>query len=111
MGRHELGHRIACCGRKVSKTALSVRAAVQKTADAAANDRPAPVAAAGENVPVDDPSPTPEPEETAFDLGRAAWLVTTLAAAIAAVIVFLEGYYGYAGVTAAVAIAAGINLL
>ena len=45
------------------------------------------------------------------DLGRIAWLATVTACLIAVVILVLEGYYGYAGVTFAVAIAAGINLL
>jgi hypothetical protein len=45
------------------------------------------------------------------DLGRIAWLLTVLAAAVAVVILVLEGYYGYAGVTLAVAISAGINLV
>jgi hypothetical protein len=59
-------------------------------------------------VAVDDPSE--ERDQSSFDLGRAAWFVTALACFVAAVIVFLEGYYGYAGVTAAVAVAAAINL-
>jgi len=44
------------------------------------------------------------------DLGRIAWLATVLICLITVVILVLEGYYGYAGVTFAVAIAAGINL-
>ncbi len=45
-----------------------------------------------------------------MDLGRIAWLATVLISLITAVILVLEGYYGYAGVTFAVALAAGINL-
>ncbi len=45
-----------------------------------------------------------------MDLGRIAWLATVLICLITVVILVLEGYYGYAGVTFAVAIAAGINL-
>ncbi|HUA47809.1 MAG TPA: hypothetical protein VMA77_21400 [Solirubrobacteraceae bacterium] len=45
-----------------------------------------------------------------MDLGRLAWLGTVLACLIAVVILMLQGYYGYAAVTFAVALAAGINL-
>jgi hypothetical protein len=44
------------------------------------------------------------------DLARLGWLVTVLACLIAVLILLLEGYFGYAGVTFAVAVAAGINL-
>lgn len=44
------------------------------------------------------------------DLGRIAWLATVLACLIAVLILALQGYYGYAGVTLAVAISAAINL-
>ena len=44
------------------------------------------------------------------DLGRIAWVATVLACLIALVILLLQGYYGYALVTAAVAVSAGINL-
>ena len=46
-----------------------------------------------------------------MDLGRLAWLGTVLACLIAVLILMLQGYYGYAAVTFAVAVAAGINLL
>ena len=45
-----------------------------------------------------------------MDLGRIAWLLTALACLVAVVILLVEGYYGYAGVTLAVAISAAINL-
>jgi len=45
------------------------------------------------------------------NLGRIAWLMTVLACLVAVVILVLEGYYGYAGVTFAVALSAAINLL
>jgi hypothetical protein len=69
-------------------------------------ERPAAAAvlAAGDNVPMD-------ADESTMNLARAAWLVTAGACAIAVVILLLDGYYGYAGVTLAVAISAGINLL
>ena len=41
---------------------------------------------------------------------RLAWLVTVLVCLLAAAILLLSGYVGYAGVAVAVAIAAGINL-
>jgi hypothetical protein len=45
------------------------------------------------------------------NLGRVAWLLTVLACLVAVLILILEGYYGYAGVTFAVAVSAAINLL
>ena len=44
------------------------------------------------------------------NLGRIAWLMAVLACLVTVLILVLEGYYGYAGVTFAVAVAAGINL-
>jgi hypothetical protein len=44
------------------------------------------------------------------DLARIGWLVTVLVCLITVVILVLEGYLGYAGVTLAVAVAAAINL-
>ena len=43
-------------------------------------------------------------------MGRIAWLMAVLACLVTVLILVLEGYYGYAGVTFAVAVAAGINL-
>lgn len=45
-----------------------------------------------------------------MDLARIAWLVTVLVCVIAAVILVLQGYVGYAAVTFAVAASAAINL-
>ncbi len=45
-----------------------------------------------------------------MDLARIGWLVTVFACVIAVVILALDGYYGYAGVTFAVALSAAINL-
>ncbi|HEY5431676.1 MAG TPA: hypothetical protein VIK04_21370 [Solirubrobacteraceae bacterium] len=45
-----------------------------------------------------------------MDLARIAWLVTALACMVAVLILLLKGYYGYAGVTLAVAVSAAINL-
>jgi hypothetical protein len=44
------------------------------------------------------------------DLGRLAWLMTVFACLIAVLILVLQGYYGYASVTLAVAASAAINL-
>jgi hypothetical protein len=43
-------------------------------------------------------------------LPRLAWLVTVLVCLLAAVILLLSGYVGYAGVALAVGVAAAINL-
>ena len=43
-------------------------------------------------------------------LSRIAWLVTVAVCLITSLILLLSGYYGYAGVVFAVALAAGINL-
>ena len=59
-----------------------------------------------------DPPGVGEPDQnTVVNLGRIAWLVTVGACLIAVLILVLEGYYGYAAVTFAVALAAFINLL
>ena len=62
------------------------------------------VADDGHNDPVN------EGQNTAVDLGRLAWLGTVLVCLIVVLILVLQGYYGYAAVTFAVALAAGINL-
>ncbi len=45
-----------------------------------------------------------------MDLARIAWLATVLACLIAVLILVLQGYFGYAGVTFAVAVSAAINV-
>ncbi len=45
-----------------------------------------------------------------MDLARLGWLATVLACLIAVLILVLQGYLGYAGVTLAVAVSAAINL-
>jgi hypothetical protein len=55
------------------------------------------------------PSP-PAARIPAVDLARVSWLATAIACLIAAVILAVDGYYGYAGVTFAVAVSAAINL-
>lgn len=45
-----------------------------------------------------------------MDLARLGWFVTVLACLVAVLILLAEGYFGYAGVTFAVAVSAGINL-
>jgi hypothetical protein len=49
-------------------------------------------------------------ENSQVDLARIAWLATVVACLIAVLILVLQGYIGYAGVTLAVAISAAINL-
>ena len=49
-------------------------------------------------------------ENRRVDLARVGWLVTVLALVITVVILSVDGYYGYAGVTLAVAASAAINL-
>jgi hypothetical protein len=44
------------------------------------------------------------------DLARFSWLATVAACLIAVLILLLQGYYGYAAVTFAVAASAAINL-
>jgi hypothetical protein len=44
-------------------------------------------------------------------LARISWTVTTLACVIAAIMLLTASFYGYAIVTAVLALAAGINLL
>jgi hypothetical protein len=49
-------------------------------------------------------------ENRPVDLARLGWLLTVIACLIAVLILALQGYYGYAGVTLAVAVSAAINL-
>ena len=46
-----------------------------------------------------------------MNLARIAWLATVLSGLIAVLILVLQGYLGYAGVTFAVALAAALNLV
>ena len=45
-----------------------------------------------------------------MDLARIGWLAIVLACLVAVLILLLQGYYGYAGVTFAVAVSAAINV-
>ena len=45
-----------------------------------------------------------------MDLARLSWLVTFAICMIAAVVLLVEAYYGYAGVLAAIGLSAAINL-
>jgi hypothetical protein len=49
-------------------------------------------------------------DTTRVSLERIAWLVTTAGFVVAAVILLISGYQGYAGISAAVAASAAINL-
>ena len=55
-------------------------------------------------------SPRGDSENMAVYLARIGWLATVIACLIAVLILVLQGYFGYAGVTLAVAISAAINL-
>ena len=57
------------------------------------------------------PSSPPGARIRLVDLGRIAWVCTVLACLVTVAILFVDGYYGYAEVTLAVAVAAGINLV
>ena len=45
-----------------------------------------------------------------MNLARIGWLTMVIASLIAVLVLALQGYYGYAGVTLAVAATAAINL-
>jgi hypothetical protein len=45
------------------------------------------------------------------NLARIGWLAVVLVCLVTVLVLVLQGYYGYAGVTSAVAVSAGINLL
>jgi hypothetical protein len=49
-------------------------------------------------------------DNTPVDVARIGWLATVVACLIAVLILVLQGYFGYAGVTLAVAFSAAINL-
>jgi hypothetical protein len=58
-----------------------------------------------------EPTVSEADQNKGVDLGRIAWLGTVVACLIAVLILVTQGYFGYAAVTFAVAVAAGINLL
>jgi hypothetical protein len=64
-----------------------------------------------EPTEAESPAVGEDEQNAVVNLGRLAWLGTVGACLIAVLILVLEGYYGYAGVTFAVAVAAFINLL
>ena len=49
-------------------------------------------------------------ENRVVDFARVWWLVTVVACLVAVLILVLEGYIGYAGITLAVGISAAVNL-
>ena len=49
-------------------------------------------------------------ENARVDLARLGWLGITFVCLIAVLVLVLEGYYGYASVTFAVAVSAAINI-
>jgi hypothetical protein len=50
-------------------------------------------------------------QNTCVDLARVAWIGTVLACLVTVAILLVDGYDGYAEVTFAVALSAGINLV
>ena len=52
----------------------------------------------------------PGGENRAVDLARVWWMVTVVACLVAVLILVLEGYIGYAGITLAVGISAAVNV-
>jgi hypothetical protein len=72
---------------------------------------PPPTRPADAEEPTETEPAVREPDQnTTVDLGRIAWLGTVFVCLVVVVVLVLEGYYGYAGVTFAVAVAAAINL-
>jgi hypothetical protein len=72
---------------------------------------PEPVEDQSDGLPAAQPGDVSAPGENAsVDLVRLAWLMTVLACLITIAILTVQGYYGYALVTLAVAVSAGINL-
>jgi hypothetical protein len=93
--------------RSATRTPVSPETGATGSADAGAPaaqdaDRP-------EHDPLDG-ADTAAGENGLVDLGRLAWLGTVLVCLITVLILVLQGYFGYAAVTFAVAIAAAINL-
>jgi hypothetical protein len=74
-------------------------------------ERPQPGATESAVDPDGDNNAVDAGQNTVVDLGRLAWLGTVGVCLIVVLILVLQGYYGYAAVTFAVAFAAGINLL
>ena len=50
-------------------------------------------------------------ENTGVPLSRISWIVTVAICLVAALLLLLNGYYGYSGVLLAVGAAAAVNLL
>ena len=65
----------------------------------------------GDPLPFQSHSGVPRARIGSVDLARIWWLVTVGACLIAVLILVLEGYIGYAGVTFAVAVSAAVNLV
>jgi hypothetical protein len=49
-------------------------------------------------------------EDCRVELNRVAWIVTVVICLVAALLLLLSGYQGYAAVLVAIAVSAGINL-
>jgi hypothetical protein len=55
--------------------------------------------------------PAIEGQNTGVPLSRISWLITVGVCLVAAVLLLLNGYFGYSGVLLAVGAAAAVNLL
>jgi len=60
---------------------------------------------------ISQPIVDPDRENRPVNLVRSAWLVTVLICLITVLILVIQGYLGYAGVTFAVAVSAAFNLV
>jgi hypothetical protein len=90
-------------------TEPSETASARPTSAEPVPQRPSKTTADGHAAPEADDVGNPG-QNGSVDLARLAWLVTVLACLITIAILTLQGYYGYALVTLAVAVSAGINL-
>jgi hypothetical protein len=78
--------------------------------DATVEHETVPLEPAGNPEPSDEHKGVDVDEHKSVDLARLAWLTTAGACLIAMAILLVEGYYGYAAVTLAVAASAALNL-
>ena len=79
-----------------------------------AGEKPAiselPGGAGGPEIPPEEPFREPHSQNRSVDLARIGWVVTVGACLIAALVLVIQGYVGYAAVTFAVAVSAAVNL-
>jgi hypothetical protein len=61
--------------------------------------------------PVGEGRPGHRGQNSGVPLSRISWLVTVAICLVAALLLLLNGYYGYSGVLLAVGVAAAVNLI